>query len=162
MPYLWGYRTVRSRGKANAHKVSEGGTGTADHKADSLTVYYSDSRLTSFFFPDFKGTTGGLLVTALVCCPSTKQNSSTNSLSRYSILIDFLLSVSSVLSYFSDIIHQIGIERQRLWVEVRFSTRSVEECERVRDGRQKERKGKRWQDEKVNGGWWRQLSESQQ
>lgn len=89
MPYLWGYRTVRSRGKANAHKVSEGGTGTADHKADSLTVYYSDSRLTSFFFSDFKGTTGGLLVIALVCCPSTKQNSSTNSLSRYSILVDF-------------------------------------------------------------------------
>lgn len=43
-----------------------------------------------------------------------------------------------------------------------FSTRPIEECERVRDGRQKEREGKRRQDEKVNGGWWRQLSESQQ
>lgn len=33
-----------------------------------------------------------------------------------------------------------------------FSTRPIEECERVRDGRQKEREGKRRQDEKVNGG----------
>lgn len=32
----------------------------------------------------------------------------------------------------------------------------------VREGRQERQKGgKRWQDEKVNGGWWRQLSESQ-
>lgn len=40
------------------------------------------------------------------------------------------------------------IERER-WG---FTTRPVEGCERVRDGRQKEREGKRRQDEKVNGG----------
>lgn len=47
-------------------------------------------------------------------------------------------------------------------IEREGSTRTMEECRRVRDGKQKKWKGKRRQDEKVNGGWWRQLSESQQ